>query len=148
MFTEDRAELRRTFLDAWAKSRNGEPLEPLESQIVQVVRMHPEYQLLLQDPDDALDRDWLPEQGESNPFLHMALHLSVVDQLTTDKPAGIRRLHQTLLADTGDPHEAEHRIMECLATAIWHIQHEGKPFNEKRYFKCIKRAGGGRRSAR
>jgi hypothetical protein len=143
MFSQDRHSYRQAFMDAWAKSRAGQPLEPLETQIVQILRLHPEYQDLLEDPDAALNRDWLPEQEEANPFLHLGLHLAVLEQLTVDRPAGIRKLHRNLVSATGDVHEAEHRIMACLAEALWRVQHGGKPFDEKAYLKCVKRSGGG-----
>jgi len=145
MFSGDRKTHRQTFIDAWTKSRSGQLLEPVEAQIVQILQMHPEYQKQLEDADAVLDRDWLPEQGETNPFLHLGLHIAILEQLSIDRPAGIRKLHQNLVATTGDVHEAEHRILECLAEALWRVQHDGKPFNDKAYLKCIKRAGGGRR---
>lgn len=143
MFSQDRHSYRQAFMDAWAKSRAGEPLEPVEAQIVQILRLHPEYQALLEDPDATLNRDWSPEQEETNPFLHLGLHLAVLEQLTVDRPAGIRKLHRNLVSATGDVHEAEHRIMACLAEALWRVQHGGKPFDEKAYLKCVKRSGGG-----
>lgn len=132
-------------MTAWAKLQSGEALEPLEAQIAQILRLHPEYQALVSDPDTSLDRDWLPEQGESNPFLHLGLHLTVVEQLSLDRPAGIRKLHRNLMGATGDVHEADHRVMACLAEALWRVQHDGKPFDEKAYLKCLKRSGGGNR---
>ncbi len=144
MFSTDRKTHRETFIDTWAKARSGQPLEPLESQIVQILQMHPEYQDLLEDPD-CLDRNWLPEEGQTNPFLHLGLHVAILEQLSVDRPVGIRKLHQNLTAATGDVHEADHRLMQCLAEALWRVQHDLKPFNDKAYLKCIRRAGGGRR---
>jgi hypothetical protein len=146
MFSTDRKTHRQAFVDAWAKARADRPLEPVEAQIVQIVRMHPEYHIALAaDPDDLLDRDWLPETGDINPFLHMGLHIAVLEQLSVDRPAGIRKLHSNLTADTGDVHEADHRIMQCLAEALWRAQRDAKPFNDKAYVKCIRRQGGGSR---
>jgi hypothetical protein len=145
MFSQDRKTHRQAFVDAWAKSRTGQPLTPLESQIVQVLATHPEYADTLEDPDAILDRDYALEPGEHNPFLHLGLHIAVIEQLSIDRPAGIRKLHRGLATATGDLHEAEHRIMQCLVEALWRVQHDGKPFNEKAYLKCIRRAGGGAR---
>ena len=145
MFTADRKTHRSTFIAAWAKAQAGQPLAPVEAQIVQIARMHPEYQHYLKDPEQHLDRDFSPDAGETNLFLHMGLHIAILDQLSIDQPAGIRRLHQNLVATHGDVHEAEHRLMECLAEALWRSQRENRPFNTKAYLKCIKRAGGGRR---
>ena len=40
-------------------------------------------------PSASLDRDWAPKGGETNPFLHLSLHLAVAEQLAIDQPAGI-----------------------------------------------------------
>jgi hypothetical protein len=143
MFSQDRHSYRQAFMDAWAKSQSGRPLEPLEAQIVHILHLHPEYRGLLEDADTSLERDWLPEQGESNPFLHLGLHLAVVEQLSLDRPAGIRKLHRNLATATGDVHEADHCVMACLAEALWRVQRDTKPFDEKAYLKCLKRSGGG-----
>jgi hypothetical protein len=145
MFSNDRQSHRRIFITAWEKARAGKPLEPVEAQIVQILRQHPEYQAFISDAEAALEQDFLPEQGESNPFLHMGLHIAILDQLSIDQPAGIRRLYQHLLEKTGDAHEAEHRIMDCLAEAIWTLQRNQAPFDERGYLDCINRAGGGNR---
>lgn len=95
MFSSDRQTHRRAFVDAWAKARSGRPLDPVETQIVQIVRLHPQYQSALTDPDSVLQRNFVPELGDENPFLHMGLHIVILEQLSTDRPVGIRRLHQT-----------------------------------------------------
>lgn len=146
MFSNDRQSHRRIFVAAWEKARTGQPLEPIEAQIVQILRQHPEYHALMSDAQTALEQDFLPEQGQSNPFLHLGLHIAVLDQLSIDQPAGIRRLYQDLLAKTGDPHETEHSIMECLGEALWTLQRNQAPFDEQTYLDCIKRAGAGKRS--
>ena len=146
MFSTDRQTHRHTFIAAWAKAQAGQPLAPVEAQIVQIARLHPEYQRYLEHPDQSLDRDFSPDAGEVNPFLHMGLHLAIQDQLSIDQPTGIRRLYQRLAATHGDAHTAEHRLMECLAAALWRAQREHRPFNTKAYLKCIKRTGGGQRS--
>jgi hypothetical protein len=146
MFSQDRHSYRQVFMDTWAKSQAGKPLEPLEAQILQILQLHPEYRELIEDPDIGLDRDWLPEGGESNPFLHLGLHLAVLEQITVDRPAGIRKLHLNLVNAIGDVHEADHRVMACLAEALWRVQKNvNRPFDEKAYLKCIKRSGGGTR---
>ncbi len=145
MFSSDRQTHRQTFIDAWSKSRSNQPLEPLEAQIVQILEMHPEYHGLLEDPDSVLDRDWLPDGDETNPFLHLGLHMAVLEQISMDRPEGICRLHKNLVAAAGDVHEADHRVMDCLLEALWRVQHEDRSFNDNAYLKCVGRAGGGLR---
>jgi len=93
---QSRDELRRVYVEAWRKRRAGLPVEPLEAQVADVIALHPEYHAALERGADALERDYTPEGGQSNPFLHMGLHLAVRDQLATDRPAGIRQAFQNL----------------------------------------------------
>lgn len=148
MFSQDRNAFRRVYVDAWRKAKTGKPLEPLEQQVVEICRRHPEYHGLLNAGNTALDRDWLPEQGESNPFLHMGLHIAVLEQVTTNRPPGIRMQYRQLVQDChGDAHEAEHRIMECLAEVLWAAQRYGNELDPTALLECIKRRGGGNRPA-
>jgi len=131
--------MRRFLLNAWRKAGEGAPLEPLEEQIVGVIRAHPEYRALLEDSDAALSRDFPPESGETNPFLHLSLHLAILEQVATDRPPGIRTAYRHLVAAEGDAHQAEHRIMECLAQALWEAQRAGRPPDETAYLGCLER---------
>ena len=139
MFSDNRTEIRGVFTRSWAKAGEGVPLEPLEALIVEVARQHPEYHALLGDPETALDRDYLPEQGQTNPFLHMGMHISIREQVQSDRPAGITLLYGQLVARTGDPHEAEHRLMECLGQMLWEAQRRGTPPDERDYLTCARR---------
>ena len=142
MYTTDRDQQRRFYCEIWKKHRNGVALEPLETQLRDIILAHPEYHALLEDPDSALGRDYLPELGETNPFLHMALHLALYEQLATDRPAGIRAVAQQLRLRHSDPHALEHTMMDCLAEAIWRSQRDGVPPDEAAYLRCLRRALG------
>lgn len=146
MYSTDRETLRRTLVAAWAKAQAEQPLEPLEQQIAEVVAQHPEYHALFEQGEAALERDWLPEHGETNPFLHLFLHLSVLEQTTSDRPQGIRTLYRRMIEHClGNAHEAEHRIIDCLGEELWQVERDQRPFSDERYLQCIKRRGGGRR---
>jgi Domain of unknown function (DUF1841) len=136
---QSRDQLRRVYIEAWRKRREGLPIEPLEAQVADVIALHPEYHAALESSDDALDRDYTPQGGQSNPFLHMGLHLAVRDQIATDRPAGIRKAFQTVAAHLGSEHEAEHRIIECLAEAMWEAQRSGRPPDEAAYLQRVLR---------
>ncbi|MDY6967775.1 MAG: DUF1841 family protein [Spirochaetota bacterium] len=140
MFGQDRDQLRRFYLDAWQRRMDGEPLDPLSSQVAQVIEEHPEYQALLRDADQALSAEYTPESGQTNPFLHMGMHLAIREQAGTDRPAGIRDAYQRLVARLG-AHEAEHAMMECLGKAIWDAQRSGLAPDEGEYLECIRRLG-------
>jgi hypothetical protein len=136
---QSRDELRRVYVEAWRKRREGLPIEPLEAQVADVIALHPEYHAVLERGADALGRDYTPEGGQSNPFLHMGLHLAVRDQIATDRPAGIRQAFTSLAARLGSEHEAEHRIIECLAETMWEAQRSGRPPDETAYLQRVLR---------
>lgn len=136
---QSRDELRRVYVEAWRKRRAGLPSEPLEAQVADVIALHPEYHAALERGEDALARDYTPEGGQSNPFLHMGLHLAVRDQIATDRPPGLRKAFENLAQHTGSAHEAEHRIIECLAEAMWEAQRAGRPPDESAYLEAVRR---------
>ena len=124
LYGQDRHQIRQVYLDAWQKYCTKQPLEPLQQQIAQVIAEHPEYHRLLQTR--TLHKDFDPAQGESNPFLHMGLHLAVREQISTDRPPGIRALYQQLLQHYKDPHSTEHQVIEALAETLWQAQQNGR----------------------
>ncbi|MFP4080433.1 MAG: DUF1841 family protein [Ectothiorhodospira sp.] len=139
MFADQgRDQLRAMYCASWRKWRNGEPMEPLERQIGALVREHPEYHRFLEDAASAREADFSAAENVDNPFLHMGMHLALRDQVAMDRPAGIAAVHRALSLRTG-PHEAEHAMMECLGTALWEAQRQGRAPDEEAYLECLKR---------
>lgn len=139
IFPEGRDDMRRIFLNAWEKHNIEHPLEDMERRIVDVILLHPEYHPLLADEDTALSRDYPPELGVSNPFLHMGLHIAVREQLATQRPSGIVSLYQTLLLKLRDAHEVEHRMLECLGEVLWRAQRDSAAPDEAAYLACLQK---------
>ena len=137
IFGQDRDQLRRMYADAWRKFNDGGVLSPLEAQIAAVASEHPEYHRYL--GEDGLHEDFTPERGETNPFLHMSLHLAIREQVATNRPAGITAVFQTLAGHIGDPLEAEHRMIDVLAETLWDAQRTNSPPNEQAYLERLKR---------
>ena len=125
------------------KQRKGQPLSPLEAQIASVLEGHPEYHAGMDDPA-ALERDFRPEDGQSNPYLHLSLHLTIRDQVGTDRPAGIAALFRQIADRCGDQHAAEHVLLECLGTTLWEAQRSGSPPDERSYLERVRTAAGNR----
>ncbi len=125
------------FIGAWEKHREQVPMEPLEQLIAAVIQQHPEYHRYLESPDDVLDRDFTPEGGQTNPFLHMGMHISLQEQISADRPAGISALYRKLTKKTGDPHASEHRMMECLGQVLWEAQRSNRMPDEQAYLACL-----------
>ena len=134
MLSTDRNTLRQFYSQAWAKAQQDQPLDALETQIAQVIKEHPEYHAWLSE--GYRDKDFSPEAGQTNPFLHMGLHLGLREQVATDRPAGIRALYQQLLVHYA-PHTLEHQMMECLAESLWQAQRNQQAPNEVAYLACL-----------
>jgi hypothetical protein len=140
MFTPSRDESRRFLAGAWAKFRAGAQLSPLEQLAAEIVAKHPEYHPLIENPERHLDRDYQPEVGETNPFLHLSLHLAVAEQLAIDQPTGIRAQFERLRGAHGDEHDALHALVECLGEVIWQSQRTATPPDAALYLSCLERA--------
>ena len=139
MFNPSRDEARRFLVDAWRKRREKLPATPLETLAADLVQLHPEYHALLEGGDAALARDWTPEDGETNPFLHLSLHLAVAEQLQIDQPPGIRAAGEALAARHGELHAALHDILDCLGETVWRAQRDRAPPDGAAYLECLRR---------
>lgn len=126
------------FLKTWLKHQRGEPLEPLEKQIADVITEHPEYHGLLKDDTDSLELDFTPESGQLNPFLHMGMHLALREQVGTNRPAGIAMITRSLLLKHGDGHKVEHLMMDCLGEMLWSAQVNNSMPDEAAYLEALK----------
>ncbi len=138
MFNPSREEARRFFFLVWRKNQEKTLMTPMESLAWQVISHHPEYHDLLARPEDFLEREWFPEQGETNPFLHLGLHLAVEEQISIDQPPGIRVAYDQLCHALRDEHAARHRVLECLAETLWSSQRNGTPLDGARYLQLIR----------
>jgi hypothetical protein len=135
---QSREQLRGAYREAWRRRLAGLPLQPLEAQLADVIAAHPEYEALIAS-DDTLQRDFATSGDESNPFLHLGLHLALREQIGTDRPAGIAAVHRQLLARARDAHAVEHRMMEVLAQTLAEAQRSGRPPREELYLECLRR---------
>ncbi len=133
MFPSDRTQLRKVFYDCWQLHQHGKAPDPLQQMIIGVIEQHPEYHALLEQ-DTQLDRDF----DENNPFLHMSMHIALIEQISTNRPAGTRDIHQQLTRIYQSAHEAEHKMMECLSESIWQAQRTNTQPDETAYLDCLK----------
>jgi hypothetical protein len=138
MFSPSQHDVRRFFCEAWRKHREGLPLTPIETLAAQWAVEHPEYHAELGDVEAALAASYTVEDGRTNPFLHLSMHLSIVEQCSIDQPHGIRDAVQRLAARRGSLHEAHHEVMECLGRMVWESQRGGLPPDGQAYLDCVK----------
>lgn len=142
MFNPSKDEVRQFFCTTWKKSAAGEVLTPLEAIALDWIRQHPEYDSDLADAERALDTDYSIDQGRSNPFLHLSMHLSIQEQTSVDQPPGIRDACQSLTARLGSVHDAHHQMMECLGEMLWTAQRNGTPPDGEAYIRCVQQRAG------
>ena len=139
MFTPSQHDVRRFFCETHRKFRANEILTPIEAIARDWIAQHPEYGAALAEPEAALSADYSIERGDSNPFLHLSMHLSIAEQVSIDQPPGVRAAFHALARRLDSEHEAHHQIMECLGQMIWTSQRNGTPPDGEAYIDCIRR---------
>ena len=137
LFNPSRDQVREFFFNTWLKFKQNQMLEGIEKIGVQVMQMHPEYHVILDDSARYMHQQYFPEMGETNPFLHMSLHLSILEQISINQPVGIVNIHQQLLMQHQDAHDAQHQLLDCLAETIWQAQHHQQPLDAVHYMQLM-----------
>jgi hypothetical protein len=137
MFAPSRDQVRQFFFETWRKYRTGEALQGIESIALEVILLHPEYHAVLGDPERYLEQEYFPEMGETNPFLHLSMHLSLEEQVSIDQPIGVRAALLRLSQSLGSRHDACHAAIECLAEMIWRAQRDGTAPDAVAYLACL-----------
>ena len=139
MFSPSQHDVRAFFCGARRKLREKEPLTPLEALAADWIAEHPEYESDLHDLAAAQAAVYPVEDGRTNPFLHLSMHLSISEQVAIDQPRGIKQAHELLSARLGSTHAAQHEVMECLGEMVWESQRSGRPPDGERYIDCVRR---------
>ncbi len=140
MFVQDRNEARDYYFQVWSKQKQKLPLEPIEAIISDVILEHPEYHHYLEQKESSRENDFSVEQNESNPFLHMGMHIALKEQVSSDRPAGISAVFKKILNKSISVHDAEHKMMECLGRILWEAQRNQSLPDDNAYLECLKRA--------
>jgi len=138
MFQPSQLDVRRFFCAAYAAQREGRVLSPMDAIAVRWIDEHPEYHADLADEAAALAAVYTVEQGRTNPFLHLSMHLTIDEQCGIDQPRGIRQAVELLAARRGSLHEAHHEAMECLGEMIWASQRSGLPPDGEAYLEAVR----------
>lgn len=137
LYNPSRDQARQFLFDAWAKFKQQAPLTDLEKIAVEVMQMHPEYHAILEAPERYMQQQYFPEMGETNPFLHLSLHLSVIEQIAINQPIGIKAIYEQLKQKHNDQHLAQHDILDCLAETIWQSQRNNTPLDSTHYLGLL-----------
>ena len=137
MFNPSRDDARNFLFDSWRKYREAAVLTPLEDMVARLIVKHPEYHALFENPQQTQHKDYTPENGEPNPFLHLMMHLTMEEQISIDQPPGIRAHYQRLTTHYQSEHDAQHKMMECLGEMLWQAQRNGTGPDVTIYISCL-----------
>ena len=137
LFNPSRDEVRAFFFDAWEKFKAQQTLTDLEKIGLGVMHMHTEYHAILDKPEQFKHQEYFPEFGETNPFLHMSLHLSILEQISINQPIGIATIYAQFQTKYQEDHAAQHAILECLAETIWQAQRNKTALNSDNYVQLL-----------
>ena len=138
MFQPSQHDVRRFFCESLRKDRARLPLDAMERLASRWIAQHPEYHADLADTDAALAADYRVEDGRTNPFLHLSMHLTISEQCAIDQPRGIRQAVELLATRRGDLHDAQHEVMECLGEMVWASQRSGLPPDGLAYLERVR----------
>ncbi len=139
LFGNDRSTLRKIYFEAWHKFKENLPMEPLEKQLAHTIEQHPKYHDIFNNPEKYLNYDFSVDQNEANPFLHLGLHTTILEQVSTNRPEGITQIYKALLQKFGNSLEVEHQMINVLVDTLYEIQNTGEDFNEKNYLEKIRK---------
>ena len=139
MFSPSQADVRRFFCTVYAKALAGNALEAIETIASQWMNEHPEYAQDFADVDAALASMGEAQDGRTNPFLHLSMHLSISEQCSIDQPRGIRQAIELLTHKRDSLHQAHHEAMDCLGQMLWESQQAGRPPDGDAYIACVQR---------
>jgi len=138
MIINNREQSRQIFYQSWRKHLSNIPMEPMESVIVSVIQIHAEYHSILENPENT-SFEINNIEGQTNPFLHMGLHIALLEQIGTDRPSGITSIYQALLTKCADEHLLQHQIMDRLEESLWTAQQSGGMPDEQAYMESLRK---------
>ncbi|MEM7027447.1 MAG: DUF1841 family protein [Pseudomonadota bacterium] len=138
MLEQNRDQTRQVFFSVWQKVLKGLPMESMELIIADIIKRHPEYHSMLDEQEKSMANDFSIEQGETNPFLHMGLHIAIREQIAADRPIGINQLYKELIKQYNSEHDVEHAMIDCLAESLWLAQQQQSMPDELQYMENLR----------
>lgn len=136
MFSDDRNAYRQMFFVTWDKHKKKLPLEPMEAQVLDIILAHPEYHDILEQPKKFANQEF---EIEENPFFHMSLHISLREQVSTNRPSGIKQVYKNLVEKFKNQHIAEHKMTTVLAQVMQAAQQSGKMPDASEYLERLRK---------
>lgn len=126
-------EQRRLFFDVWKKMNSKQKLNDLDKQLAKIVNLHPEFHPILSDPDKYAEHEF--QEGQTDPFYHLAMHSLLAELISNDNPEGIRSLYDRRINETEDKHAVQHEFMGLIFD--WMMGSEDEDWNTESLLSLI-----------
>ena len=131
---------RKEFHRIWEDSKAGKALEGEEKVIAHLMKQHPEFhqQFEMADVYADIDLQYDPDK-EVNPFLHIAIHTIVENQLAANDPPEVAEFFKRRKYKNETRHETSHMVGVLIMEHIFEIVKNGVSFDLDRYKRNLKK---------
>lgn len=99
---------------------------------------HKEYHGTWERAGELANYEYNPET-EVNPFLHIAIHATIENQIATNTPEDVAIALESLRAKGESHHDAVHRIGTLLMEEILGTMKHKETFDEQRYVQNLRK---------
>lgn len=135
-----KANRKRMYL-IWEASKNDhlDELDDEDKLLAQIMKEHEDEFLHDFEFADVLDEyEYTPEYDETNPFLHIMLHSIVENQLENKDPIEAYQFFLAMRNKKVSRHDAIHMIANIIASFLFYLLKEHRPFDEQHYKRILK----------
>lgn len=108
-----------------------------DHEIMDILRMHPEFDKIWNDPAIDPSRPLEVEGSMVNPFVHVALHLIVGRQIRQGVPVQVKKAYLHLVERGENEHEALHLLMGWYGSLYFESVRKSDAFDESRYLQGL-----------
>lgn len=124
----------------WQAAKTGdlELFSGESERLATIMLEHDEYHNQFEIADHLHDHEYDVDQ-EGNPFLHIAIHAVVENQLEAREPIEVYQFYKAMRKHVVPRHEIVHMIGAILAPLTFDVKQEGQPFDLGRYVRILKK---------
>lgn len=138
---DEYAELRhltRSYVGlVWELVLVGAELEGDKAVLARILKQHPEYSDIWEQAADLDPHEEVLRDG-ANPFVHVAIHQTIENQISERTPPQTAETLEALMQAGYTRHEAIHAIGNVLAEEIYEILRDKRPFDEAGYVQALR----------
>jgi hypothetical protein len=119
----------------WELAQAGGELDGEDARLAAVLKQHPEYTDVWEEAQ-SMGKEEVTRDGV-NPFVHVAIHQVVENQLAENDPPQTAETLEALLRAGYERHNAIHAIGRVVSDEIFAILKEKRPFDEGAYMSAL-----------